>query len=41
MASAHHDSQNIVIFLKGSLIHNVLCKGLTKAEEEEEENGGE
>lgn len=28
MVSSHHDSQNVGLFLKGSLIHYMLCKGL-------------
>ncbi len=31
MVSSRHDSQNIALFLKGSLIPNMLCKGQIKA----------
>lgn len=31
--STYYDSQNIAFFLKGSLTHNLLCKGLIKIEE--------
>lgn len=31
--STYYDSQNIAFFLKGSLTHSLLCKGLIKTEE--------